>query len=514
VASHVAFWSDTHFSLLQISSWRLTGFVVIPPESVFRFASVVESLSRMSRILIVDDDQKICAMLARVVQNTGHQAQTAFRLDEAIRAAGTEDFDVVFLDVNLPDGSGLDALPRFRETASRPEVIIITGEGHADGAEMAIRSGAWDYIQKPATIETMRLPLLRALQFREERQARSRAPNLMAVRRSGIVGSSPQLLSCFDQLAKVAGTDAGVLVTGETGTGKELFARAVHRNSPRADSPFVVLDCSVLPESLVESLLFGYAKGAFTGADRPREGLIKQADGGTLFLDEVGELPLGVQKSFLRVLQERRFRPLGSLTEIASDFRLVAATNRDLPKMVREGGFREDLLYRLRSFVIELPPLRERTGDVQELALHHLSRVCDRLNIGLKGLAPEFLEALMHYRWPGNVRELLHALERAVAAALHEPTLHPKHLPDEIRIALARESFPEMSRAPRMRSGLPECGEPPPTFKQHRETSDRQYLARLMAFTQGSVPKACALSGLSRSRLYDLLKIHGLSQNG
>jgi len=465
----------------------------------------------MSRILIVDDDRKVCDLLSLVVQGSGHQSRTAYRLDEAIEAARSGAFDVVFLDVNLPDGSGLEALPRFREAAGRPEVIIITGEGDADGAELAIRSGAWDYIQKPASIEAMRLPLLRALQFRGERQARSERPKLTAVKRSGIVGGSPQILSCLDRLAMIAATDGNVLITGETGTGKELFARAVHQNSLRSDGPFVVLDCSVLPASLVESLLFGHARGAFTGADRPREGLIRQADGGTLFLDEVGELPLDVQKAFLRVLQERRFRPLGSRAEISSDFRLVAATNRNLSQMVREGRFREDLLFRLRSFVIELPPLRERTGDVQELALHQLSRVCDRLGLGIKGMAPEFLEAIMNYRWPGNVRELLHALEHAVAAALHEPTLHPKHLPDDIRVALARKSLSAKDPSRRIEGMPPPLGEPPPTFKQHRESSDREYLARLMAFTQGSVRKACEVSGLSRSRLYDLLKAYGLS---
>jgi two-component system NtrC family response regulator len=467
----------------------------------------------MSRILIVDDDPSIGNMLARMVRKAGNEAQCASRLDEAVELASSNHFDLVLLDVNLPDGSGLDALPLFAEGRSRPEVIIITGEGDADGAALAIRSGAWDYIQKPASIERMKLSLLRALQYREEKRARSQTVNVMAVKRAGIIGNSPQLLSCFDQVARVACTDANILVIGETGTGKELFAHAVHENSPRHNRPFVVLDCSALPETLVESLLFGHSKGAFTSADKPHEGLIKQADGGTLFLDEVGELPLQIQKAFLRVLQERRFRPLGSRTEIASDFRLVAATNRNLGHMVLDGSFRHDLLFRLRSFVIDLPPLRERTGDIQDLMMHHLARVCERLKIGLKGLAPEFLEALNSYPWPGNVRELLQALERAVAAALFEPTLHVKHLPDEIRIELVRDSLAAATKSTEVEGRPPRWTESPLALKQYRENADRQYLLNLMAYTQGNVRRACSLSGLSRSRLYDLLKHHQISHS-
>ncbi len=468
----------------------------------------------MSHILIVDDDQSFCIMLARMIQRTGHQAQCFYKLDESLQAASANDFDVVFLDVNLPDGNGLDALPLFTETRGRPEVIIMTGAGDAHGAELAIRSGAWDYFQKPASLESMMLPLLRALQYREEKQARFQAPGVMAVKRGGIVGSSVQILSCFDQVARVASTDANVLITGETGTGKELFAHAVHQNSPRHRRPFVVLDCSALPATLVESILFGHTKGAFTSADKPREGLIKQADGGTLFMDEVGELPLHIQKAFLRVLQERRFRPVGSRTEITSDFRLVVATHRHLGRMVQEGAFREDLLFRIRSFTIEVPPLRERTGDINELAMHHLAKVCQRLRIGLKGMAPEFLEALNSYRWPGNVRELLNAVERAAAVALLEPTLHVKHLPDEIRIALARDSLSSRDKSIQSDTPPPGWTELPVPFKQHRENLDRQYFLNLMAYTQGNVRRACSLSGLSRSRLYDLLKHHRISASG
>ena len=304
-----------------------------------------------------------------------------------------------------------------------------------------------------------------------------------------------------------------MLITGETGTGKELFASAIHNNSLRAKKPFVVVDCSALPETLVESILFGHDKGAFTGAQRAREGLIKQADGGTLFLDEVGELPFPVQKAFLRVVQERRFRPVGAGAEISSDFRLIAATNRDLQKLVNEGVFRDDFLFRLRSFIIELPPLREREDDIAEITKYYIAKLCERHGIGLKGFSPDFMEALSAYKWPGNVRELLHALERALAAVFHEPTLFPQHLPEHIRIELARHSIKSAVPPPTRADGGFISRGAMPSFRNYRENMDRMYLMELTALAGGNIKEACRVSGLSRSRLYDLLKNHNLTNS-
>ena len=314
----------------------------------------------MASILIIDDDRLVCNMLLDIIQDMGHSVTCSHTLGSGMSKALTENYDLVLLDVGLPDGNGLDAIPRIQKIEPAPQIIIITASGDQNGAELAIRNGAWDYIQKPASVHDMTLPIVRALQYREERKVESRggvAPKLLAL--DGIVGNCPKMKGRFELVAQAANSEINVLITGETGTGKELFASAIHNNSLRAKKPFVVVDCSALPETLVESILFGHDKGAFTGAEKAREGLIKQADGGTLFLDEVGELPLSVQKAFLRVLQERRFRPVGSSAEISSDFRLIAATNRDLQKMVHEGTFRNDFLFRLRSFIIELPPLRE-----------------------------------------------------------------------------------------------------------------------------------------------------------
>lgn len=253
-------------------------------------------------------------------------------------------------------------------------MIIITGLGDPDGAEMAVRNGAWDYIQNPFSLNSLILPLKRVFQYRDELAKRQKPA--VALKLDGIIGSSSQIKSCFDYLAQAANSEANVLITGETGTGKELFARAVHANGPRADRNFVVVDCAVLPETLVESSLFGHVRGAFTGADRASEGLIKQADKGTLFLNEVGELPISIQRAFLRVLQECTFRPVGGKSEVSSEFRLIAATNRDLDARVKDGKFRMDLLYRFRSLQLELPPLRQRQEDIRDMVLFYAAKIC------------------------------------------------------------------------------------------------------------------------------------------
>ena len=264
---------------------------------------------------------------------------------------------------------------------------------------------------------------------------------MMVLKRESIIGESPQLRGCLELVAQAASTDANALIQGETGTGKELFARAIHENSRRARKSFVVVDCASLPETLVEGMLFGHKKGAYTGADSSSEGLIKQADGGTLFLDEIGELSLSTQRSFLRVLQERCFRPLGGEELVRSEFRVIAATNRTLEAQVKQGAFRSDLFFRLKTIAIELPPLRDRASDIKDILFFHLNRLRDRYGLGVKGLSPEFLEAILAYSWPGNVRELINAVEYALSSSGEEPSLYPQHLPTDIRITLAQESL-------------------------------------------------------------------------
>jgi len=461
----------------------------------------------MADILIIDDDTYMSKMLCTLVKQMGHTACLAPTLREGFQTAESGAYDVVYLDVRLPDGSGLDLLPRLQQVKSAPEVIIITAFGDSDGAETAIKFGAWDYIEKASSISMLTLPLVRALQYRDEKK-KSRTP--VVLKRDRIIGNSQKIHVCMETIAKIAVSDMSVLVVGETGTGKELFSRAIHANSARCDKEIITIDCAALPPSLVEGMLFGHEKGAFTGADHPRDGLIKQAHGGTLFLDEVGEMPLSVQKSFLRVLQEHRFRPIGSKKEFESDFRVVAATNRDLDQMVKTGQFRKDLLYRLRSMSLFIPPLREHTEDIPDIMLWHMSKLSSRNGLKMKGFSPEFLEALQAYAWPGNVRELINTLDQANAIAENEPTLYKKHLPEDIRIQITQTIFRSGKRNGRKETGGL------PTFKQYRNTAlqntEIQYLKDLMSETAGNVNKALALSGLSRPRLYALLKKHGISR--
>ncbi len=466
----------------------------------------------MANVLIVDDDRLISEAIAAIVRRHGHTPAEAATLQAGLREAREKDYDVIFLDVRLPDGDGLSALPDLRALPSNPEIIIITGFGDPDGAELAIRNGAWDYIEKPSSVQEMTLPLLRALQYREERRAK--AP--INLKREGIIGKCPALLGAVDLVAQAAGNDVNVLIVGETGTGKELFAWAIHENSPRAHRNFVIVDCAALPETLVESVLFGHTKGAFTGADRHQEGLIKQADGGTLFLDEVGELPLSIQRSFLRVLQEHRFRPVGSSDEVKSDFRLVAATNRDLETMVRRGEFREDLLFRLRTIVIPLPPLRDCREDIKELTLFYMRKLSSRFKLEEKGFSPEFWDILEKYSWPGNVRELIQALEHALIAAKHEPILYSMHLPSHIRAEVAKRTLRKQQARPEEPAGSlrPEPGAELKTLKEVRDAAadeaEKIYLQELLARTGGRIKTACEISGLSRSRLYTLFKKHNI----
>ncbi len=338
----------------------------------------------------------------------------------------------------------------------------------------------------------------------------------LSIDRGGIIGSSAKLAMCLMLTAHAAQSDASVLICGKTGTGKELFARAIHNNSLRADQPFVVVDCASLPRHLTESILFGHAKGAFTGADKARKGLIRKADGGTLFLDEVGELPPSVQKKFLRVLQEKRFLPVGSQEEVSSNFRLVSATNSDLDSEVKDSRFRQDLLFRLRSIVIELPPLRERKNDIGQIAMAQAENVSRRLGLPKKEISKEFFEILNAYDWPGNVRELISAVDHAIAMEPNCPALYPKHLPEHIRMQTIggkprNTGVGHLETAP-FPTGPGHQGDFP-SLKAYRkavvEKVENQYISELMAHCNGDIDLACAVAGLKKARLYQLLKKYG-----
>jgi len=459
----------------------------------------------MAQVLIIDDDKIFASLLAEVVTEMGHLPMMTFNLRDGLKEAKAVNFQVILLDVNLPDGSGLTQMPRLRDLCPSAEIIIITAYGDRNGAELALESGAWDYIQKTDSVSKVNLSLARAIQYVEtSRNGEAVIPDIDL---EGIIGRSLKLRTCFRRLAQAARSAASVLISGETGTGKELFARAVHRNSKRAAGPFVTVDCASLTPTLVESQLFGHEKGAFTGADRKMDGLITQANGGTLFLDEIGELPLLVQNAFLRVLQDKRYRPVGGSRELESDFRTVAATNRNLAAMAASGAFRGDLLYRLRSLSIELPPLREHPEDIPELALFYTAKLCRRYGIPVKSISPEYLEHLAVYTWPGNIRDLVNSMEGAIADSFDEPVLYPKHLPTNIRLHFINSDNSDNGDIlPRQFL---------PTLKNAREAAvikaEEQYLRRLMREVNGDIQEGCRLSGLSRPQLYAQLKKHNIA---
>lgn len=470
----------------------------------------------MANILIIDDEKAFCDLLTRTIDKVGHESSFALTLTDGLKEVYENRYELVLLDVQLPDGNGLNAIGRIKEAPCAPEVIILTGAGSPDGAEAAIRWGAWDYIEKPASTKEIMLPVIRALEYREEKSSRNQP---VALDRKGIIGDSPSMKKCIDQLAQACRSDVNVLITGETGTGKELFARALHSNSARKNKPFVVVDCAALPENIVESLLFGHERGAFTGADSSRTGLIKQAHGGTLFLDEVGELPQSLQKAFLRVLQEHRFRPVGSKTEETSDFRLIAATNRDLDQMVASRAFRNDLLFRIRSFCIELPSLRDRLQDIRQLALYYMADACGKARIMMKGFSPDFLDALEMHDWPGNIRELFGTLQSALICAFDDPILYPLHLPVEIRakaarLSMAGKTFPWVEKNTWADKRL-ETDKPIPPYTEFRsillDNGEREYFRQIVSRSGGNIRKACQISGLSRSRFYHFLQKHDIS---
>ena len=438
----------------------------------------------MARILVVDDESLIRVLVADVGESLGHEVLTAASIKEGQDLA-QRGVDIVLLDVLLPDGDGLAHVETFSQLPGRPDVIIITGHGNADAAEAALRSGAWEYLVKPLRVRDLSKALTQAVQWRNSRDSQSRS----LLRHPDIIGKSPALAEALEALREAAASNVNVLITGETGTGKELFAQSIHNASPRRDGPFVAINCTALNRNLLESELFGYADSSFTGARRGgKAGLFETAHGGTIFLDEIGELPLEFQAPLLRVLQEKEVRRVGDDTVIPVDIRIIGATNRDLLHLVEEGRFRRDLYYRLNVLSVLVPPLRERGDDYLEIARAIYDRVMPQRSADEESAFFRVLGRCRSYAWPGNVRELTNTVER-VSLLLHRGSPEEEVF-QSLKMNLWRTA--ESAPAARERTTDP--------------ATDKSDVLEALRRSGGNASRAAKDLGISRSTLYRRLK--------
>jgi two-component system response regulator PilR (NtrC family) len=460
----------------------------------------------MANILIVDDELGMRQFLTHLFQKEGHTVRVADNGREAMTLLRQQPADLVLSDIKMPDMSGIELLREAREFLPDIEVIMMTAFASVDTAREAFLLGAYDFVQKPFDNDLLKETVARALEkislIKEKEALLEENKALIQGQRTrgklgNIIGRSPSMIALFQMIETVAQVQSTVLVTGESGTGKELVARAIHDLGPRAERPFVSVNCGAFTETLLESELFGYVKGSFTGANTNRKGLFEAANSGTIFLDEIGEMSPAMQVKLLRVLQERRLRPVGATEEMLVDTRVIAATNRDLGSMVTAGTFREDLYYRISVIPMELPPLRERVEDISELATHFVEKFCGPTGRAL-AVSENAMRLLEKYSWPGNVRELEHAIERAVALET-TATIEPERLPEKItnynpyRVAEAM-AFPD--------EGI--------NLTAHLDQLEKTYLVEALQRTGGNQTNAADLLRLSVRSFRHLLDKHGI----
>jgi len=452
------------------------------------------------RVLVVDDKENILKLFAKILAE-GHQVTSALDGARALSLIATEEFDVVVTDIRMPGAGGFEVLAAVKARSPSTEVVMMTGYASVGDAVRAMKLGAYDYLEKPFDPDAAALTVARAAERRRLRdETASLRRELEGIHSfHNLVGKSDRMRDVYRLLEQAAGLDITVLLGGETGTGKELAARAIHYHSTRKERRFVPVNCGALPPDLVESELFGHARGAFTGAATAKAGLFEEAEGGTIFLDEIGELPLATQVKLNRALQEREIRRVGDNVATRVDVRVIAATHRDLKAEVQAGRFREDLFYRLNVFPVRLPPLRERAEDVPLLASHFLEKHARAMRREIGAFDPDALRLLASHPWPGNVRELENAIERAVAIATGSSILS-RDLPAE----LASHASP-LSTGPAL-AAMPYRE----VVEQAQDRVSREYLAALLTEFHGNVTRAAARAGLERESLHRLLKKHGL----
>jgi two-component system response regulator PilR (NtrC family) len=453
----------------------------------------------MSNILIVDDEQSYRQLLSLVFEGDGHTIRTASNGREALELLQSEPADVVISDVRMPDMDGIEMLSSVRETQPDLGVVLMTAFASVETAREAFKLGADDFIQKPFDVEELKLIVKKTLEKQaliDENRAFRRAQRERGSIKN-IVGHSAKMQAVFQMIETVAEVQSTILITGESGTGKELVARAIHDLSARAEKPFISINCGAFTETLLESELFGYVKGSFTGANTNRKGLFEAANRGTIFLDEIGEMSPAMQVKLLRVLQEKKVRAVGAHEELSIDARVIAATNRDLKQMSNDGTFREDLFYRISVIPIHLPPLRERPEDIPDLASHFVGKFCEQTGRDVS-ISPKALQLLEKYMWSGNVRELEHTIERAVALERGDE-IQPERLPEHIT-----NYNPERINA---EFDLPDTGL---NLTAHLENLEKTYVVEALRKTAGNQTRAADLLQMQVRSLRHLLDKHNI----
>ena len=455
-----------------------------------------------ARILIVDDERSMREMLAILLRREGHDVVVAENGRRAIECLDQRSFDVVVSDARMPDIDGIQVLRHARSINPSVIAIMITAFGSPDLIKGVEQLGVTDYVEKPFNTEVLKFRIRKELDRKRLQQENVLLKRALHTSHqfANIIGSSSAMVQVFELVETVAATGSTVLITGDSGTGKELVARAIHVRSPRSDRPFVAVNCGAVSETLLDSELFGHMRGAFTGADANKKGLIEVAEKGTIFLDEIGEMSAMLQVKVLRVLQERKFRRVGGTEEVDADIRIIAATNRDLSKMVADGQFREDLYYRINVIPVRLPSLRERVEDIPLLAEHFVAKFAAQMKKNISGISGGAMARLTAYGWPGNVRELENAMERAVALE-RTPAILPESLPESVRDATPAAAGTPAAAAS---SALPERGF---DLEQHVQHLEREYIAEALRRSGGVKVKAAELLGMSfRSFRYYMKK--------
>ncbi|HEY1188480.1 MAG TPA: sigma-54 dependent transcriptional regulator, partial [Gemmata sp.] len=462
-------------------------------------------------VLIIDDEPGILYSLQSALERGDTVVATAPTAKLGIAAVARERPDAVIIDVRLPDMSGLDAFLLIKEADPRLPVIVVTAHGSTETAIEATKRGAFEYLLKPIDLHQLDEVLGRAFELRRMQVVPATlgevAPAEEGDDADQIIGRCPAMLEVYKAIGRIAPQDVPVLVLGESGTGKELVARALYQHSPRADKPFVAINCAAIPDTLLESELFGHEKGAFTGAERRRIGKFEQAHGGTVFLDEIGDMPLAAQAKMLRLLQDQRFERVGGNEPVQTDVRVVAATNCDLPARVADGKFREDLLYRLNSFTITLPPLRDRPGDIEPLVGHFVAAANRKLKKSVRGLDPGALAALEAHRWPGNVRELQNAIRYAVVQAVGD-VVTSSCLPTSVVSGPAPQAANGLD-LPGLIASLLRVGATD-IYRQVTQTVDRLLLTAVLEHVHGNQKQASDRLGISRTTLRAKFQLLGL----